>query len=180
MHSSKLRALLGALPKSPSTDDLSPVAEALAQACGTRAQPRKSLVLYLRNVKNAAPAAVLGALSDLVIESLDRASCVASTTIPATSGAWIDVSEAARVFSLQRATLTERLKLPDYRHLYGWPHWDGHQWWFSSVALNPDTRIEFLARLPKREPDAHVAMLPPWCVRQRAAPEATESGPHAV
>lgn len=140
-----------------------------------RAQPRKSLALHLRNAKNATSPAVLRAVADLVIESLDRTSSAPAGGPPALIGTWIDVSEAARILGLQRATLTDRLKLSEHRRLYGWPYWDGHQWWFSSVALGPDTRVEFMARMPMQEPAAHVAMLPPWCVREADAQPSTDS-----
>jgi hypothetical protein len=166
---SPIHARLAALPARPSADDLAPIADELARACRSRAQPRKSLALHLRNAKGAASPAVLRAVADLVVESLDRTAGSPVAISPVVNGAWIDVSEAARILGLQRPTLTDRLKLPEYRLLYGWPFWDGHQWWFSSVALAPDTRVEFLARMPKQEPAAHVVILPPWCVRQAGA-----------
>ena len=169
-------ALLGALPTRPTGGDLDPVVEELARACQQRAQPRKSLALHLRNARGLAPAAVLGEISERVIEVLDRRACLPAAPRPTIAGAWVDLPEAARILGLQRATLTERLKAPEYRHLYGWPHWDGHQWWFSSAALDPAARAEFMARLPGREPAAHAAMLPPWCRRQDAAPEAIDAG----
>lgn len=134
-----------------------------------RAQPRKSLALHVRNAKGVVAKAVLNQISERVIELLDRGASAPQAPSRAVTGAWVDISEAARVLGLQRPTLTERLKAAEYRYLYGWPHWDGHQWWFSTHAIDPATRVEFLARLPKREPDAHVAMLPPWCSRQPVA-----------
>lgn len=171
MQSSSFRSLLATLPKHPSPDDLAPVAEELARACQGRAQPRKSLALFLRNAKDVAPAAVLRAISEQVIEMIERQITATPAAVPMLQAVWLDINEAARVLVLHRATLTERVKLPEYRYLYGWPYWDGHQWWFSPTALDPATRVEFLARLPKREPDAHVAMLPTWCVRQAAEQE---------
>ena len=174
MQPSKVRSLLAVLPKHPSADDLAPVAEELARMCQQRAQPRKSLAMHLRNAKAAAPAAVVRDVSERVIELLDHSASIAPVPTSAVTGAWVDISEAARVLGLQRATLTERLKAPEYRYLYGWPYWDRHRWWFSTSALDPASRVEFLARLPKREPDAHVAMLPPWCARQGAAADAPD------
>ncbi len=177
MQSSPVRSLLAALPKRPSPEDLTPVVEELARACQERAQPRKSLAMHVRNTKGVVAASTLHDISERVVELLDRGASIAPSPARAVSGAWVDVSEAARVLSLQRATLTERLKQPEYRYLYGWPHWDGHQWWFSTHALDPATRVEFLARAPKCEPEAHRAMLPSWCSRQQAVGDAPGARP---
>lgn len=167
MQPSDVRLRLAALEQQPSADDLTPIVEVLERACRQRAQPRKSLAMHLRNAKGTAAPSVLREVSQRVIELLDRGAPVAPAPTGAVNGAWVDVAEAARILGLQRATLTERLRQSDYRYLYGWPHWDGHQWWFSTPALDPGTRVEFLSRLPNREPDAHVTMLPPWCSRQQ-------------
>jgi hypothetical protein len=180
MQSSPVRSLLSALPKHPSPDDLTPVVEEIARACRQRAQPRKSLAMHIRNAKGVVAASILHDISERVVELLDQGASIAPAPARAVSGAWVDVSEGARVLGLQRATLTERLKLPEYRYLYGWPHWDGHQWWLSTQALDPATRVEFLARLPQREPDAHVAMLPSWCSRQPGAADAPGARPVAA
>ncbi len=134
-----------------------------------RAQPRKALALYLRYGKNAAPDAVLCAVKGMVVDLLEQPTLVPATNQPAVTGVWLNIAAAAGVLGLQRTTLTERLRQVRYRYMYGWPYWDGHAWSFSSAALDPASRAEFMARLPKQEPDAHVAMLPDWCERQ--APE---------
>lgn len=172
MKSSKLRALLTALPTRPSATDLEAIVEELVRACSERRQWRKSVALYMRNAKDAAPQSVLEAISRRVTEHLDSGALIKPAPARPVTGALVDINEAAMVLGLRRETLTERVKLPQYRYLYGWPFWDGHQWWFSSPAIDPGTRAEFLARLPKHEPDAHVAMLPAWCARQTVAADA--------
>lgn len=175
MKSSKVRALLTALPKSPSTADLGPVVEELASACSERRQWRKSLALYMRNAKDVAPARVREEITRCVTEVLDSGALIKPTPTRPITGALVDISEAAMALGLRRETLTERVKQPQYRYLYGWPFWDGHQWWFSTPAIDPATRAEFLTRLPKHEPDAHVAMLPTWCSPQSVAADASRS-----
>lgn len=144
---------------------LAPAADTLAQACRERDQPKKSLASFVRSAKADVPAQMLDRIHELTIERIDR--MVFETPKPARlpTGTWIDIADAARILNLQRGTLTDRLKQRKYRHLYGWPFWDGHQWWFSSSAVDPATRAEFLATLPAQEPMAHVVMLPEWCER---------------
>ena len=144
---------------------LATVADALAQACRERDQPRKSLASFVRSAKTDVPKRTLDKVWELTIERIDRMVYEAPTPARVPTGIWIDIAEAARILNLQRATLTDRLKQCKYRQLYGWPFWDGHQWWFSSRAVDPATRAEFLATLPAREPIAHVVMLPEWCER---------------
>lgn len=175
MKSSNVHALLTALPKCPSPDDLTPVVEALARACAQRTQPRKSLAMHVRNAKDAASDSILREVSERVTQLLDRGAAITPVLTRPVIGAWVDISDAAIVLGLHRETLTERVKQPKYRYLYGWPFWDGHQWWFSTPAIDPTTRVEVLARLPKHEPDAHAAMLPLWCSRQTVAADAPDA-----
>ncbi len=122
--------------------------------------------MHLRNAKDAAPASILQEIWRRANEALESGAVIKPTPTRQITGALVDISEAAMVLGLQRETLTERVKQAKYRYLYGWPFWDGHQWWFSTPAIDPAARAEFLARLPKHEPDAHVAMLPSWCSLQ--------------
>jgi hypothetical protein len=73
--------------------------------------------------------------------------------------------ETAAALNLHPNTLAERLRQRQYRHLYGWPIWDGHQWCFASAAVDPATAIAHLATLPTEEPTAVESMLPVWCER---------------
>jgi len=171
--SSNFRSCLAQLPERPSGDDLTPVVEVLARLCQQRTQPRKSLAMHIRNAAHSAPAKVLEAIASRVTDLLERGSPPPAAPVASIGGTWMTISEAARILGLQRATLTDRLRDPQYRYLYGWPHWDGHQWWFSSAAVDPETRVGFLSRLPKSEPDAHANMLPEWCARQSSAESKT-------
>lgn len=168
MQSSSLRAVLAALPQNPTDADLAPAAAELASACRERAQPRKSLALYLRNAADAAPAGVLQSLSANVIELLERGAAEPAAAPPRITGPWADISEAAAALRTRRQTLLDRVKLVRYRRLYGWVFWDGHQWWFPVAALDSTTRAAYMATLPSKEPPAHVAMLPDWCEREPA------------
>jgi hypothetical protein len=60
------------------------------------------------------------------------------------------------------------VKLVRFRRLYGWPFWDGHQWWFSFEAIDSATRTAHVAQLPVAEPVAFREMLPPWCERDES------------
>jgi len=142
---------------------LAPAADALAKACRERDQPKKSLASFVRSAKADVPPQMLDRIHELTIERIDRIVVASPAPAKSPSGVWLDIAGAAGILNLRRATLTDRLKQYKYRQLYGWPFWDGHQWWFSSMAVDPATRAESLATLPAREPIAHAAMLPEWC-----------------
>lgn len=166
MRPSSVGASLASLHQGSTDAELARIAVALAGACRERNQPRKSLALYLRNAARLAPREILDSLSRQVIDLLDQAVTEPAAIAPTVAAPWIDVSEAAAALRTQRKTLLERVKLVRYRHLYGWPFWDGHQWRFSAAALDPATHAAHMATLCSREPTAHVAMLPDWCERQ--------------
>lgn len=175
MDSQRIQALLSELPRNPTAADLEPLAAELTSACAQCKQPRKSLALHLRYVKDVATTATLGVLENLVKEALERGSHTTPITTQLPSGSWLNVAEAARVLDVREKTLQDRLKDPAFRYLYGWPHWDGHQWRISSPAIAPGESVAHLDRLPQREPAAQVAMLPDWCTKQ----EPMNAGPDA-
>lgn len=161
----QLLPLLQQLPARPSADDCARIAELLAEACRARQQPKKALAVTLRHLGPAVSPQVQRLLLDLVSERLTVYRPAAPSEPQAPVGRWLSLHESAAALDLHPNTLAERLRQPHYRRLYGWPVWDGHQWRFASVAVDPATAIAHLATLPTDEPPAVESMLPAWCHR---------------
>jgi hypothetical protein len=170
----QLLPLLQQLPAQPSPDDCGRIAELLAETCRTRQQPRKALAVTLRHLGPALSPELHRLLSDLVSERLTVSRPAAPSATSEPTGRWLTMHETAAALNLHPNTLAERLRQRQYRRLYGWPIWDGHQWCFASAAVDPATAIAHLATLPTEEPTAVESMLPAWC--ERGEPTASESG----
>ena len=147
--------------------EIESVAQAIADRCRSAPRPLKSLGAVLRHQRAILPAELFERLETSATSALR-----AVTTEPALACAiahpFIGIGEAARRLGVSAKTLAERLRDPRYRRLYGWPWWDGHQWFFSPDALDPAERAKHIAALPEREPAAHAAMLPVWCASDKA------------
>ena len=149
--------------------EIDAVARAIADRCRSARHPFKSLAAVLRHQRGTIPINVFDRLA-AIAESALRHIKIESSVSVAAAIPFVGLGEAARRLGLSAKTLAERLRDPQYRRLYGWPWWDGHQWFFSPAALDPAERAKHLADLPEAEPAAHAAMLPVWC-----APDATPS-----
>ena len=105
----------------------------------------------------------LGELAILrVRNSLAAPANASQPTRPA--GDWYSSAESAARLNIREDTLLRRLDLPENRRRYGYPRWDGFQWWLSSFAIEPETYAAYMATMPAYEPLEE--LLPPWCVRQ--------------
>lgn len=156
---------LAALPEDPTPADLQPLADLVAERCGAERYPAKSVAAVFRHACGAAPSTTLSALRQLVDSALATEERADQAVRPARVEGFIGIAEAARRQGISVKVMADRLKEVKYRYLYGWPWWDGHQWWASPAAFDPMQRAVYMAALPETEPAAHVAMLPPWCAR---------------
>jgi len=161
-----VRDFFRALPTEPTEEELAPLVSLLADTVSCTARPLASLKAYLRH--NA------GSLSQEVREQIaDRvAADVASrrTTHPAGDsphsapvGDWYSGPRAAARLQMPWRTLRGRLHLAEHRRRYGYPRWDGYEWKFASLAIEPSTAASFAAALPDVEPLEE--LLPDWCIR---------------
>jgi hypothetical protein len=159
------RARLAALPDDTTTSDLHPLATELVARCSAESYPKKSISAALRHARAVAPESIILLLAELVeAVQAEQETAEQPAALPPVE-AFVGLGEASRRLKVSAQVLKERLREVKFRRLYGWPWWDGHQWWFSAAALDPMQRAVHMATLPHDEPPAHVAMLPPWCER---------------
>ena len=161
------------LAEEASHHDIEPVAHAIADRCRSALHPLKSLGAVLRHQRGFVSDELLNRLGASAASAI-RADAIVSAVTHPTALPFIGIGEAARRLGVSAKSLAERLRDPRYRRLYGWPWWDGHQWFFSPAALDPAERSKHLDDLPYREPAAHAAMLPAWCAPD-APPSPTSS-----
>jgi hypothetical protein len=160
------KARLAALPEDPTRECIEPLAADLAARCASESYPRKSVAAVLRHAKSVCAESTVAALREMVFAALSESSELAPIRNPPVIAPFIGIAEAARRLGITVKTLSERVREVRYRWLYGWPFWDDHQWNFSPDALDPALHAQHTATVPNQEPAAHVAMLPPWCLRQ--------------
>lgn len=132
-----------------------------------RQQPKKALAVTLRHLGPAVTPHVQQLLQGLVTERLTSRPSASPARIEPSMGRWLTLHECAAVLELHPNTLAARLRQLQYRRLYGWPLWDGHQWRFAAAAVDPATAVAHLATLPSVEPAAVESMLPDWCERRQ-------------
>lgn len=161
------RTRLAKVSENPSTADLQPFADELAQRCAAERYPLKSVAAVLRHARAVVPEATVSLLSELVQHALTDSRGEVPHEEPPLEP-FLGIGEASRRLAISPKTLHERLREVRYRRLYGWAWWDGHQWCFSPAAIDPLLRAQYMAALPDTEPNAHAAMLPPWCDRHPA------------
>lgn len=163
------RARLADLPDDPTAADLQPLAIELVERCSAEAYPKMSIAAALRHARKAAPESTVSLLAELVDAiQAEQENTEPSPPAPVVEG-FLRLGEASRRLKVSAKMLKERLREVRFRRLYGWPWWDGHQWWFSPAALDPMERAANMASLPYDEPAAYLAMLPPWCERVEAS-----------
>jgi hypothetical protein len=159
------RARLAELPDDATPADLQSLATELVERCSAEAYPKMSIAAALRHARRDTPRSTIALLSGLVEGLLaEQEENKEPAAAPAVEG-FIGLGEASRRLKISAKSLKERLREVKFRRLYGWPWWDGHQWWFSPAALDPIQRAAYMAQLPFDEPATHQDMLPPWCQR---------------
>jgi len=163
----QLLRLTAALPPVPTDPDLQPVITLLADVA-SRAPKRAAAsvkALLRHGCSPAVSARTQTRLGELALLELGRAR-PAAENLPSRSflGSWYTVGQAAGRIEVRVDTLLRRLEQFDHRRRLGYPQWDGYQWRFSSLAVEPETSAAFLATLPEHEPLED--LLPDWCVRE--------------
>jgi hypothetical protein len=159
------RARLADLPVDVTPADLQPLAIELVERCSVEAYPKMSVAAVLRHARRVAPEATVSILSELVDAlQVEQEEAEPPAAAPVVEG-FIGLGEASRRLKVSPKVLKERLREVKFRRLYGWPWWDGHQWWFSPAALDSMQRAAHMEHLPYNEPAAYLDMLPPWCER---------------
>ncbi len=160
---------MGALPIEPDDVALHPLVEALVEYAES-APTRKmgSVQAMLREHGRGLPEEVRGRLVSLTSAELTQRERERpkpqSLNCSAPSGEWLGLRAAAARLGIREEVLSERLHRPADRRRYGYPRWDGYQWWFSSLAIDPSTSAAFLASMPTHE--GVPELLPDWCIRE--------------
>lgn len=163
----QLLRLTAALPPDPTDPDLQPVTTLLAEvASGAPKRAAASVKALLRH--GCAPelsAATRTRLAELAMLEIGRGRPTdADRPARPVFGAWYTVGQAASRLEVRVDTLLRRLEQFENRRRLGYPQWDGYQWRFASLAVEPETSAGFLATLPEHEPLED--LLPDWCVRE--------------
>jgi len=174
-----LKERLAALPKDPTASELRPLAEEIASRCRAARCPRKSVAAVLRHIRPKLPDATGSALEECVWEAFD--STATAGVKPQSEGEshqrWPGIATVSYARGVSARTLAEQLRFVRYRHLYGWPWWDGHRWCFNPAIIDPMLCARYMAELPDEEPAPYLAMLPEWCHRVDPEPGDSPDGP---
>lgn len=165
----QLVQLTSELPNEPTDTDLSALVKLLADVA-SRA-PKRAAASVMALLRHGAPESLPGAVRQRLAE-LAVLEVRARRGRPSSSqgehqpvlGSWFSLAHAAARLELREDTLNRRLDRPENRRRYGYPRWDGYQWWLSSPMVEPETSATFLAALPDREPLEE--LLPDWCIRE--------------
>lgn len=162
--------LLRRLPPNATPEDMRPVAREIARAASLRDCPGKSLEQALRSAKKAeCPAHLVALLRLQAAEELDIVRSIGVLQhAPTPDGDWLSVEQTAGKLRKSTRTIRDWLETEDGRRRLGWPWFDGREWQIPEPAINPDSRAEYMNRLPADEPRAHRASLP-FGVRGEAA-----------
>lgn len=157
------RTRLADLPDDVTAADLQPLAIELVERCSVESYPKMSIAAALRHARKVAPKSTVSLLGELVDSVQAQQEEADQPRLEAVVEGFIGLGEASRRLKVSAKKLKERVREVKYRRLYGWPWWDGHQWWFSPAALDPKQRAAQMATLPYDEPRAYVDVLPSWC-----------------
>lgn len=180
MH--ELRELFASLPPESDDQELDHLVRILADRVSTADRPRASLKAYMRHNAQALPPELRERIVDLVHQETGRRKSVRPMPdIQSPVGEWYTGPRAAGRLGLHWTTLKDKLRHYEHRRRYGYPHWTGHEWRFSSLAIEPATAVAFAASLPAHEPLEE--LLPVWCMREghtRAPREALDETERAV
>lgn len=165
----QLLRLVEELPPDPSDADLAPLVQ-LVSDVAARAPKRasasvKALLRYGGATLESGVRERLAALAVAKSRRMRAFPANSSTESPAPLvGGWYNLARAASRLEIREDTLLRRIDRAENRRRLGYPSWDGYQWKFPSLAVEPETSAMFLARLPEREPLEE--LLPDWCIRE--------------
>ncbi len=130
---------LAALPEDPTASDLRPLAEDVSLRCRAARSPRKSVAAVLRHIRPKLPATTASVLEECVWAAFDATAddVVEPPREDASQEPWPGIATVSHARGVSARTLAEQLRLVRYRHLYGWPWWDGHRWCFNPAIIDP-------------------------------------------
>jgi hypothetical protein len=158
-----LRTITAGLLSDDLEIDLDRIADAVAAHARQARSPGRSVAAYCRHLRargvGAERAAEIQAAVGAVL-ARDAATGPAHADARGAAGEWLTAEGAAHRLGMLPRTFLQRLALPRFRRLYGWPWWDGSRWYVPGPALDPAVAAAFRAGLPEREPFSN---LPAWC-----------------